>query len=65
MLALTMCLIHFATDQAHSSVERAGLLGAVRIRAVKSDGDFSLRGDALQAAIDKDRADGLIPFYVS
>ena len=30
-----------------------------------SDNNFSLRGDTLQAALDKDKAAGLIPFFVS
>ena len=30
-----------------------------------SDKNFSLRGETLQAAVDKDKAAGLIPFFVS
>jgi aromatic-L-amino-acid/L-tryptophan decarboxylase len=54
-----------STDQAHSSVERAGLLGGVKLCSVPADADFRLRGDALRAAIKKDRAAGLTPFLVS
>ncbi|XP_052132725.1 aromatic-L-amino-acid decarboxylase-like [Frankliniella occidentalis] len=58
-------LVGYASDQAHSSVERAGLLGGVRLRLLPADEDtYALRGDTLRQAIQKDRADGLIPFYV-
>ena len=51
-------------DQSHSSVERAGLLAGVRVRLLESDEHFSLRGDALQSAIEQDKAKGLVPFHV-
>lgn len=54
-----------STDQAHSSVERAGLLGGVRLRGIPADDRYQLRGDSLREAIQKDKKDGLIPFYVS
>ena len=34
------------------------------MRYIECDDELSMRGDTLQEAIDKDRADGLIPFYV-
>lgn len=52
------------TAQAHSSVERAGLLGGVQLRLIKADSENRLRGDALETAIKEDIADGKIPFYV-
>ncbi|KAL1124713.1 hypothetical protein AAG570_001336 [Ranatra chinensis] len=57
-------LIAYASQQAHSSVERAGLLGGVTFRNLPTDEKFRLRGDTLQEAIQKDRDAGLIPFYV-
>nr|CAD7405944.1 unnamed protein product [Timema cristinae] len=53
------------TDLAHSSVERAGLLGGVKLRSLPTDDNFRLRGDTLEQAIMEDRRAGLIPFYVS
>ena len=50
--------------QAHSSVEKAGLIGLVKMRFLPSDENLSLRGDILQTAIDDDLKTGLIPFYV-
>ena len=50
--------------QAHSCVEKAGMISLVKIRELNLDENYSLRGDTLQAAIDADRRKGLIPFYV-
>lgn len=51
--------------QAHSSVERAGLIGGVKLKAIPSDGKFAMRASALQEALERDKAEGLIPFFVS
>jgi len=45
-------------------VERAGLIGGVRMKKILSDNKFSVRGDALRRVIEEDRATGLIPFFV-
>uniref|UniRef100_A0AAY4DVM5 Histidine decarboxylase n=1 Tax=Denticeps clupeoides TaxID=299321 RepID=A0AAY4DVM5_9TELE len=42
-------LIAYASDQAHSSVEKAGLISLVKIRFLPTDENFSLRGETLQA----------------
>uniref|UniRef100_A0A8C9W7N2 Histidine decarboxylase n=1 Tax=Scleropages formosus TaxID=113540 RepID=A0A8C9W7N2_SCLFO len=57
-------LIAYASDQAHSSVEKAGLISLVKIRFLPTDEQFSLRGETLQAAIEEDRRKGLIPVLV-
>ncbi|KAI8785887.1 histidine decarboxylase [Biomphalaria glabrata] len=57
-------LIGYCSDQAHSSVEKAGLIGLVKMRFLFSDDNLSLRGDVLQEAVKLDREKGLIPFYV-
>uniref|UniRef100_A0A8D1NE66 Aromatic-L-amino-acid decarboxylase n=1 Tax=Sus scrofa TaxID=9823 RepID=A0A8D1NE66_PIG len=49
---------------AHSSVERAGLIGGVKLKAIPSDGKFAMRASALQEALERDKAAGLIPFFV-
>lgn len=51
--------------QAHSSVERAGLLGGVKFRQLEVDEKCKLRGDTLAKAIENDKEQGFIPFYVS
>ncbi|XP_060593010.1 histidine decarboxylase-like [Ruditapes philippinarum] len=57
-------LVAYCSDQAHSSVEKAGLIGLVKMRFLPSDEHLSLRGDTLQRAVDEDLAAGLIPFYL-
>ncbi|RLW13129.1 hypothetical protein DV515_00000021 [Chloebia gouldiae] len=56
-------LVAYASDQAHSSVERAALIGAVKIKSVPSDDTFSVCGSALRKVLDEDKAAGLIPFF--
>lgn len=51
--------------QAHSSVEKAGLIGLVKMHYVESDNNLSMRGSQLNEAMERDREKGLIPFYVS
>jgi Pyridoxal-dependent decarboxylase conserved domain len=46
-------------------VEKAGLIGLVKLRLVNSDVHLSLRGEAFRTAVEADVADGLIPFFVS
>uniref|UniRef100_A0A9J8D3F9 Aromatic-L-amino-acid decarboxylase n=1 Tax=Cyprinus carpio carpio TaxID=630221 RepID=A0A9J8D3F9_CYPCA len=57
-------LVAYSSDQAHSSVERAGLIAGVKMKKIPTDNKFSVRGDALQKVLEEDRAAGLIPFFV-
>ncbi|XP_015281340.1 PREDICTED: histidine decarboxylase isoform X1 [Gekko japonicus] len=57
-------LVAYASDQAHSSVEKAGLISLVKVRFLPVDENFSLRGETLREAIEKDRSRGLVPFFV-
>ncbi|CAH2056361.1 unnamed protein product, partial [Iphiclides podalirius] len=57
-------LICYCSDQAHSSVEKAGLIGLVRMRYIESDEHQSMRGDKLEEAILNDKSKGLAPFWV-
>lgn len=54
----------FGSLQAHSSVEKAGLIGLVKLRYIESDETYSLRLDKLEEAIENDREKNLIPFFV-
>jgi histidine decarboxylase len=58
-------LVAYCSDQAHSSVEKAALIGLVRMRFIEADGNLGLRGGALKEAIEEDIKNGLIPFWVS
>ncbi|CAF0783701.1 unnamed protein product [Adineta ricciae] len=57
-------LVAYCSDQAHSSVEKACLIGLVKLNLVPSDDKLRLRGSALRQAIAKDKENGLIPFYL-
>jgi aromatic-L-amino-acid/L-tryptophan decarboxylase len=57
----------YCSDQAHSSVDKAVILlglGHESLRRIPSDAEFRMRGDALQGAIQKDRAAGVTPLAV-
>uniref|UniRef100_T1KA73 Aromatic-L-amino-acid decarboxylase n=1 Tax=Tetranychus urticae TaxID=32264 RepID=T1KA73_TETUR len=58
-------LVAYCSTQAHSSVEKAALLSAVKIRSLDPDTNLSLRGETLERAIKDDREKGLIPFFVA
>ena len=59
-------LVAFSSDQAHCSVERAGLLGGItNFVKVQSDNESNaVRGETLKAALEEAKSKGLIPFYV-
>ncbi|XP_045457542.1 histidine decarboxylase-like [Melitaea cinxia] len=57
-------LICYCSDQAHSSVEKAGLIALVRMRYIESDDNQCMRGAKLEEAILADKAKGLVPFWV-
>ena len=50
--------------QAHSCVEKAGLIAMVRVHELPVDENFSLRGKTLEEFIRIDKEKGLIPFLV-
>ncbi|XP_053349635.1 aromatic-L-amino-acid decarboxylase [Clarias gariepinus] len=56
-------LVAYTSSQAHSSVERAGLIGSVRMKKLPTDSKFAVRGETLRKVIEEDKAAGLIPFY--
>lgn len=56
-------LVGYCSSQSHSSVERAGLLGGVRMRSLLPDAGNKLQGATLEQAIKEDIAAGLFPFY--
>jgi glutamate/tyrosine decarboxylase-like PLP-dependent enzyme len=58
----------YASDQAHSAVQRAAWIAGVprgNVRALPADERFRLRVPALRAAVAADRAAGLLPFAVA
>uniref|UniRef100_A0A7N8XSF0 Histidine decarboxylase n=1 Tax=Mastacembelus armatus TaxID=205130 RepID=A0A7N8XSF0_9TELE len=57
-------LVVYTSDQAHSSVEKAGLISLVRVRFLPTDEQLCLRGETLKQAIQEDRKRGLVPFML-
>lgn len=55
----------FISEQANSSVEKAGILGSMKMRLLETDNKGSVRGETLMKAIQEDIEKGLIPTYVS
>lgn len=58
-------LVAYSSKYAHSSVKRAADIGFVEMRLLDCDKKVSLRGETLQRAIDQDKRDGKIPFFVA
>lgn len=57
----------YTSTQAHSSIEKAVRIAGLapeQLRIVDVDDAFAARPDALAAAMEADRASGLIPFFV-
>jgi aromatic-L-amino-acid decarboxylase len=60
-------MVLYASEEAHSSIDKAGLvlgIGIAGVRRIPSDNAFRMRVDALEAAIREDRAAGRRPFAV-
>jgi aromatic-L-amino-acid decarboxylase len=60
-------LAAYTSEQAHSSVEKAVQIAGIgrdRLRLIEVDEQFAMQAGALEAAIERDRERGLIPFFV-
>lgn len=58
-------LVAYTSSQAHSSIEKgARVAGYQHLRLIDVDGSFAMRPDALESAMMKDDADGLIPAFI-
>jgi aromatic-L-amino-acid decarboxylase len=60
-------LVAYGSGQAHSSLEKAvriAGLGTDRLRLIDVDGRFAMRPEALERAMDEDRAAGRLPCFV-
>ena len=56
-------LIAYSSEQAHTCGERAARLAGVKYRALKVDEAYSVDADLMAAAIEEDKAQGLVPFF--
>ncbi len=60
-------LVAYTSSQAHSSLEKGAQIAGIgrdNLRLVDVDKDFAMRPEALAQQIARDRAAGLIPFFV-
>ena len=57
-------LVAYCSDQAHSSVEKASLIGLVKLTLIESDDRYSMRPDHLEKCIVQDKSIGLTPFFI-
>jgi aromatic-L-amino-acid decarboxylase len=64
--ASTDDVVAYSSSQAHSSIEKGARVAAFRhVRLIEVDDRFALRPEALEAAIEQDLADGLVPAIVT
>jgi aromatic-L-amino-acid decarboxylase len=60
-------LVAYTSTQAHSSLEKAAMIAGIglnNLRLVDVDENFAMKADALQLQVEKDRREGLVPFFV-
>ena len=58
-------LMAYCSKEAHSCVEKAAMIGFVKLRILEPDQNCSLRGLSLRRAMEEDIQNGLYPFFVS
>uniref|UniRef100_T1KIS9 Tyrosine decarboxylase n=1 Tax=Tetranychus urticae TaxID=32264 RepID=T1KIS9_TETUR len=58
-------LIAYCSKEAHSSVEKAAMIGFVKLRILDTDEKFRMRPDLLEKSIQEDKAQGFIPFWAA
>jgi aromatic-L-amino-acid/L-tryptophan decarboxylase len=64
--ASTDDVVAYSSSQAHSSIEKGARVAAIRhVRLIDVDERFALRPELLEAAIERDLADGLAPAIVT
>ncbi|XP_067950306.1 aromatic-L-amino-acid decarboxylase-like [Watersipora subatra] len=57
-------LVAYCSNLAHSCVEKAALICNVRLHQLEPGTDYSLDGETLRKAMERDVNDNLIPFFV-
>ncbi|CAJ0830115.1 2508_t:CDS:2 [Entrophospora sp. SA101] len=58
-------LIAYASDQAHSAVKKATMIANTKFALFPTDENYSLRGETVKKIIEEDIAKGLIPFFIN
>jgi len=62
--ALSTRLIAYGSDQTHVGLKKATMITNTCFRALPTDDNFSLCGKTVKQEIEKDIANGLIPFFI-
>ena len=57
-------LMAYCSKESHSCVEKAAIVGFVKLRILVPDENHVLMGDILRKAMEEDRRNGLHPFFV-
>jgi len=60
-------LVAYTSTQAHSSLEKAAMIAGIglnNLRLVAVDDNFAMKPEALKLQVEKDRREGLVPFFV-
>merc|ERR1712035_28411 len=58
-------LVAYCSKEAHSCVEKASMIGFVKIRILEPDANNQLTGEILRKAMEEDMSNGLHPFFVT
>jgi glutamate/tyrosine decarboxylase-like PLP-dependent enzyme len=56
-------MVAYCSSQCHSSVEKAGMIGTMRLRQLPADEQGGVRGETLRQAIITDMENGLVPYF--
>jgi aromatic-L-amino-acid decarboxylase len=65
--ALRGKLVALGSDQAHSSTQKAAIIGGTKCRTVptRREDNFSMRGQDLKRAFEECKSEGLVPYYLT
>ncbi|KAJ1983324.1 hypothetical protein H4R34_001347 [Dimargaris verticillata] len=57
-------LVAYASDQSHSSIEKAAKVLGLQVKVLPTDSDYVLRGETVAETLEADRHAGLLPFFI-
>ncbi|PRD24491.1 UNVERIFIED_CONTAM: tdc-1 [Trichonephila clavipes] len=58
-------LVAYCSQESHSCVEKAAMISLVKLRILRTDTKYRLRGSTLEEAVKKDIKNGYRPFFVT
>lgn len=63
--SVTTRLIGYGSVISHCGIEKAAKMAGVKMRLLEVDENNSVRGETLKQAMEDDRKEGLVPFYMA